>query len=623
VVPATQRSSSSPIGLRLHALAYVVLQSAALGAVSFWIVGAWQRWGPKRPYWGVVGGGIASWVVALSTTYDDFAGWMDRHDIQSAMVFPLLALVPAVAVAAALLGVIWSRARLWLRALMLAAALALSLANDWVLPFDYAGMHLFWAWIAAILTAGAVRDNGPRVLPARRARWALAFGCSLAGLLSLLVVPPRAVRTKLLLTPGSVVAPFVTQLWPIHGERVAPLPIQASPWYSGRSNAPARPPGSPLDLPQDKLVLFLTIDSLRADVVADERYRALLPELHRLKTESVYFTLARAPGSATTVSVTALFLGKYYSSTHFEKRGAKVTPGPDKTPRLAALLESAGIDTANVIPFPTKKPQRTHKTTRVYDFGRTLRPQGKDSDRSAHRMMSMLLRELDRQPRGPRFMYVHLTDAHYPYKSKREGGSPFDGYLSALSTVDVELKRLREALQARGLSQRTLLMVSADHGEAFGEHGLTHHAYCVYEEVLRVPLMIKAPGVRPRVVNTPVTLMDALPTVLDLFGQPTPGYVMAESLVPFLRGETPKLTRPIAAESGRRQQVLYFPNGYKVITDLVRKTVEVYDLSTDPGEEHDLAEDGPEIERYIAAQRAFFKEHTLKIPGWKPPWRKF
>jgi arylsulfatase A-like enzyme len=136
-------------------------------------------------------------------------------------------------------------------------------------------------------------------------------------------------------------------------------------------------------------------------------------------------------------------------------------------------------------------------------------------------------------------------------------------------------------------------------------------------------LMIAGPGIRHRVVDVPVTLIDVMPTVLDLFGQPTPGYVMGESLAPFLRGDTPTLTRPIAVDAGRRMQVLYFTNGYKVMTDLKRGTVEVYNLSTDPDEDYDLTDEDPEAERYIATQRAFFKAHTLKIPGWEPPWRKF
>jgi len=331
--------------------------------------------------------------------------------------------------------------------------------------------------------------------------------------------------------------------------------------------------------------------------------------------------MARAAAPATATSLTAMFVGKYYSSTYWSKVGSVVTPRKDATPRLGELLKRGGVSSTFVNPLWGRKYERRGKRPRGYGFERRLNTKHKFGP--APELVDLLLDELQRKSGGPRFIYVHFVDPHAPYKPTRKGGEPFDGYLAEISAVDRELKRVVDYLESSGLAERTVLIVGADHGEAFGEHGYKFHAYCVYEEVVRIPLMVKGPGIRPRVVDTPVTLMDIMPTVLDLFGVETPGYAMGESLVPFLRGETPALTRPIAVDSGRRMQALYFPNGYKVITDLKRGTVEVYDLKTDPEEAWDISERGPEVERIIAAQRAFFQEHTLKRPGWKPPWRKF
>ncbi|MGC4068619.1 MAG: hypothetical protein QM784_29010 [Polyangiaceae bacterium] len=84
------------------------------------------------------------------------------------------------------------------------------------------------------------------------------------------------------------------------------------------------------------------------------------------------------------------------------------------------------------------------------------------------------------------------------------------------------------------------------------------------------------------------------------------------------------MTRPIAADSGRRKQALVFPNGVKVLRDLLRDTVEVYDTKRDPKEMRDLTDDPTfDVEPYVDATARFFQNHTLKVPGWEPPWRSF
>lgn len=179
-------------------------------------------------------------------------------------------------------------------------------------------------------------------------------------------------------------------------------------------------------------------------------------------------------------------------------------------------------------------------------------------------------------------------------------------------------------LAAADLAERTALIVSADHGEAFEEHGQRYHATSLYEEVLRVPLLIAVPGIPARTIDTPVTLVDVGPTILDLFGLSTPGTFMGESLVPLLRGETPALSRPIVADAGRRMQAMVFADGVKAIRDLHLDTVEVYDLQRDPEERHNrVGDDGFAYRPYLDTLQLFFEVHTLRRDGWKPPWRKF
>src|SRR5207249_1133706 len=101
----------------------------------------------------------------------------------------------------------------------------------------------------------------------------------------------------------------------------------------------------------------------------------------------------------------------------------------------------------------------------------------------------------------------------------------------------------------------TVVILSSDHGEALDrkeDHGTRHHSKSLYDELIRVPLIVAGPGFRPRRVATPVSLIDVVPTVLDLLGRPRGPELRGESLLPYLRGESPP-HRPIFAEKHRAE----------------------------------------------------------------------
>jgi arylsulfatase A-like enzyme len=235
-----------------------------------------------------------------------------------------------------------------------------------------------------------------------------------------------------------------------------------------------------------------------------------------------------------------------------------------------------------------------------------------------------LLKRLRKQGDSPLLMAMHWIDPHAPYTrggAKGARGSDFDRFLLEVAYVDSELGKLLKQLDKPRFKDRTILIFASDHGEAFGEHGSSHHAGTMYEELLRVPLLIHGPGIEPRDIDEPVSLIDLGPTLLDLFGEPTPGWFMGESLVPFLIGEARDLTRPIAGEAGRRMQSMVFPDGYKAIVDLRRNTEEVYDLRVDPRELNNLAETSARADAALNDLRLFFATHQLE--NYDPPWRKF
>jgi arylsulfatase A-like enzyme len=232
-----------------------------------------------------------------------------------------------------------------------------------------------------------------------------------------------------------------------------------------------------------------------------------------------------------------------------------------------------------------------------------------------------LFARLEKVGDGPLFAYTHVLDAHYTVSPRAKKSSAKKKYLANLELVDESMAALLAKIDELGLTDRTILIVSSDHGEAFGEHDTHHHRSTLYEELLRVPLLIRGPGIKPREVATPVTVMDIGPTVLDLFGQETPGHWFGESLVGFLRGKDPELTRPILAE-GRLKKALIFPDGVKAIVDDRHNTAEVYDLVADPKELTNLLDAGDAgASDRVQVLRHFFEVHRIQREGYTVPFR--
>ena len=188
--------------------------------------------------------------------------------------------------------------------------------------------------------------------------------------------------------------------------------------------------------------------------------------------------------------------------------------------------------------------------------------------------------------------------------------------------VDGFVGEVCAAIDRLGIADRVLLFVTSDHGEAFGEHGSTFHGGTLYDELVRVPLVARGPGLVPREVDTAVSLIDVGPTILDWFGVPTPPSFMGESLVPFLLGGSRSFSRPIVSETGLKQAML-FGNGRKVIRDLRQNTLELYDLTLDPGELVNLSDSiDPDEDEHVLLLRSFFQMHTYRKNGYRVPYVK-
>ena len=172
-------------------------------------------------------------------------------------------------------------------------------------------------------------------------------------------------------------------------------------------------------------------------------------------------------------------------------------------------------------------------------------------------------------------------------------------YDGEISDVDRLVGQVWDQIAAQGLADRTLLVITADHGDEFADHGQYGHGHSVYQELVHVPLIFVGPAVaKPgRVVDTPVPMLDLLPTLVDIAGAPRPELVRGSSLLPVLGGADAASTTFYSQSPARRTSYDHdalFQDGYKLVYTPQLDRVELYDLHTDPREQDDLAATLPE-----------------------------
>jgi len=514
--------------------------------------------------------------------------------------------------------------RWWRPGLALAAgcfALALLVGNHTLLKHNYPGVHFLLGLTALAVLLATFKPCRFWRGPSERWQRAVGFGLPLVCLPAFVAEPSRTLQAEQLKLDGSVVArrtgelrEWVQQWVP----REVAAAVNASP---ERKPVPSSNPGL---LPERPLVVMLTIDAVRADVLENPALARRFHALSELKRQSVYFDNARAPGSQTVTSLSGMFSGLYFSQQYWTRHPevGHLFLGDDQPSRFPEVLQQAGIKTVTF--SATYFLLNRFGIVRGFDEERFLDNPGQAfTDYSpGAQLTDQLLGAIERYGHGSAFFYAHYLDTHFPYKRGGQRGSAFERYLGAIGYVDRQLKRVLRKLEQLKLLERTLIVVASDHGEAFGEHDSQYHATTLYEEQLRVPLMFRVPGLDARVVKAPASLMDVGPTLLDLLGQTTPAHFMGQSLVPLLRGRPMTFTRPLVAE-GRLKKAFYYPDGYKLIVDDKDHTVELYDLERDPREFKNLI-DHPKsrgVER-LAELRQFFEQHQIRRPGYEIPYRQ-
>lgn len=403
---------------------------------------------------------------------------------------------------------------------------------------------------------------------------------------------------------------------------VASTQVSPPPAVPEKEVAPARPtrPEKPLN------ILLLTVDSLRADMPWAGYDKPIAPNLTKLAEQSVVYENYRSVSSYTAQTVATLMSGRYASTLY--RTGVFFTNYFESNDWITERMQEKGIRTMAVhshLYFDRAPGLRQGFDIWQMVPGITWNSQTDESvtsDKSVDSIIALL--SDPENTKGQFFLWTHMMDPHDVYVKHKE--SPDFGkdnrgrYDSEVWFTDFHLGRLLEFAEKQPWWKNTAVIVSADHGEAFGEHGLYKHAFEIWEVVTRIPLLVKAPGLEPKRISLPRTHIDLAPTIVDLMGVPALEGFQGSSLVPEIYGaEEPKSREPILLElaedsnNGARRAILV--GDYKLISFDGGARKALFNLKEDPGELKDLAKAEPEkVKELEAALKAEFDKLPVVAP---------
>ena len=559
------------MALSLGCVLPLALALVAMAAPVFVLLSAWAKRGEPRlgvPVLTFVGAGLSAYGVSFG-----------RH---FAAVPVRVAFVGAVGGLGAVVALFLAPRLRRLSSTRLALGAAGGTLGCWfldafVLRGLYPGFHLALFVLALLLSAA----TAPLVARLPVARWA---GVAIAVLGALAAIPAasrvaRADNLRFLLLER---APWMGRAVLAAASIRAPEPVEAD------VEAPSLPrtPQRALDWSGQDIVL-ITVDALRTDHVSAYGYgRKTTPNIDALAALGTRFEYAYCPTPHTSYSVTSLMTGKYMRSA------LAMGAGLDSD-TWAGLLRTYGYRTAGFYPpavffidperFATFRERGLDFEYRKVEFAAPALRQAQIA-----RYLTTLPRE------RPLFLWVHFFEPHEPYESHTEhvfgdAARPreVDAYDGEVAMADNGVGRVVDTM--RKLRPSAAFVVTADHGEEFGDHGGRYHGSSVYEEQVRVPLIVVGPGVKTQVRADVVQTVDLLPTVLSALGVPRPPRIIGRDLGPVLAGTAPPQAGLAFAESD--DLAMLAQGNDRLVCRRRAQACALFDLSKDPKQERDASRD--------------------------------
>lgn len=402
-----------------------------------------------------------------------------------------------------------------------------------------------------------------------------------------------------------------------------------------------------LDIPKHpENIILIILDASRADGFGYiSNNKEVTPYINSFAEEAVRFNNATSPTSFTGSSVSSLFTGMTPEAHGFLQ---PFHIFPEEIVTLPELLQQNGFYTANF----TGNPIVVEKSGigRNFDQEIIVYPGKLFKELTMWHDEELIVNKLEEINKSdkPKFLYFHLMPPHYPYNppapyNKRFGSDRMMNnedyvkvdrglaagiisqddprilahhqlYLNNLSYGDHLVETILEKLKKLGIYQKSLVIITADHAEAFGEHNTVKHYKTVYEEMIRIPMLVKMPGIKPVTITSQVGLEDIFATINQLYqlGYQSPA-LRSSSLLPFMmNGDS---YRPVR-QYYRRASVLYpfyalRGDRFKFVRN--RFTDELYDLIKDPKELNNLAGSMPALTSYLRTSALLVKLQDEKL----------
>jgi choline-sulfatase len=389
--------------------------------------------------------------------------------------------------------------------------------------------------------------------------------------------------------------------------------------------------------PAPRNLLLISVDTLRADKLGTYgATQEVSPHIDALARQSVVFENAISQSSWTLPAFASMITSTYPSTHEVDHFSAGLAPSFET---LAEVLSAAGFSTAAVTSHVYVGPKfGMDQGITTFDDSLIAGNRQAELKVSSPDVSALGIRRLEQASAGAErwFLWLHYFDPHFPYVRHDDPAAPegagLADYEAEIAFTDRWIGEVLAALERLGAADDTLVVLVSDHGEEFREHKKLRHGCTLFREVVHVPLIARVPGLAPARVRDPVSHVDVLPTVLELLGLSVPATAAGRSLVPAMLGDTLE-ERPILSElrlnaeyhadslqlghwklvldhSGRAtlgfaeypggppsdESMLPHPPG----GELAERQL-LYRIDRDPGEQHDLAAEHPDV---VASLRA-------------------
>jgi choline-sulfatase len=368
---------------------------------------------------------------------------------------------------------------------------------------------------------------------------------------------------------------------------------------------PATMSALPPSVPADLNLILVTIDTLRADHLGCYGYgRPTSPAIDALAAEGALFDNGWAHAPSTRYSMPAIATGRWPSAITWDESIWWPRLGPNMRTTAMALHDD-GYFTAGMFSFNYFAIGDHRGFERGMDLYRSDRSvlhvpvNGPMESRgsSSREMTDDAIAFVDAHRDRKFFLWLHYYDPHLSYEPHPElpsfGTARVDLYDGEIRFTDLHFGRLLAHLREVGLWERTAIVLTGDHGEGFGEHGVTEHGFDLYTAQTKVPFIVRVPGLPARRIRVPAGHIDIAPTLVNLArGRAEPSFI-GRSLLPELSGppvgdtETRAVFQEVTSERGKKRAFVTATR-HLIWNETPSDTTECYDRTRDPAETRDV-----------------------------------